>query len=111
MSIDEVAGAEFANISPSIGEDSQESSQRNLELIYDLKVNVEVVLGKTNMTIRELLNLSPGSVVELDKLAGESIEILVNGMLIGKGEVVVINDNFGLRITDIVSSEERLKKI
>lgn len=111
MSIDEVANAEFGNISPSPNDDGQETSQRNLELIYDLKVNVEVVLGKTTMTIRELLNLAPGSVVELDKLAGESIEILVNGMLIGKGEVVVINDNFGLRITDIVSSEERLKKI
>ena len=111
MSDQEAATAEFGTITPGEEGVSEEVSRRSLNMLYDLTVKVSVELGQTSLTIRDLLNIGPGSVVELDRLAGETIDLLVNGMLIGKGEVVVVNDNFGLRITDIVSSEERLEKI
>lgn len=79
----------------------------NINLIMDLPLQVTVELGRTRKLIRDILELAPGSVVELDKLAGEPVDILVNGKLIAKGEVVVIDDNFGVRITDIVSPLER----
>ena len=107
---DEVAGVEFGGISPN-EEKSTESSQRNLQMLHDLSVDINVRLGSTIMTIRELLNLYPGTVIELDRLAGEHCDLYVNDIMIGKGEVVVINDNFGLRITEIISSEDRLKSL
>jgi len=79
----------------------------NINLIMDVPLQVTVELGRTRKLIRDILELSPGSVIELDKLAGEAVDILVNGKLIAKGEVVVIDDNFGVRITDIVSPLER----
>lgn len=79
----------------------------NISLIMDVPLQVTVELGRTRKLIRDILELAPGSVVELDKLAGEPVDILVNGKLIAKGEVVVIDDNFGVRITDIVSPLER----
>lgn len=79
----------------------------NINLIMDVPLQVTVELGRTRKLIRDILELSPGSVIELDKLAGEPVDILVNGKLIAKGEVVVIDDNFGVRITDIVSPLER----
>jgi len=79
----------------------------NISLIMDVPLQVTVELGRTRKLIRDILELSPGSVIELDKLAGEAVDILVNGKLIAKGEVVVIDDNFGVRITDIVSPLER----
>lgn len=82
-------------------------SDTNINLIMDVPLQVTVELGRTKKLIREILELAPGSVVELDKLAGESVDILVNGKLIAKGEVVVIDENFGVRITDIVSPLER----
>jgi flagellar motor switch protein FliN/FliY len=72
-------------------------------------VNVE--LGRTRMTIQDLLQLGPGSVVELDKVAGEALDILVNGRLVARGEAVVVNDKFGVRITDIVSPQERIQRL
>ena len=107
---DEVAGVEFGGISPN-EEKSTESSQRNLQMLHDLSVDINVRLGSTIMTSRELLNLYPGTVIELDRLAGEHCDLYVNDIMIGKGEVVVINDNFGLRITEIISSEDRLKSL
>lgn len=107
---DEVAGVEFGGITPN-EEKSTESSQRNLQMLNNLSVDINVRLGSTIMTIRELLNLYPGTVVELDRLAGEHCDLYVNDIMIGKGEVVVINDNFGLRITEIISSEDRLKSL
>jgi len=106
----DVSKAEFGSLTPGESSDAN-SSHRNLQLLYDLSINVNVRLGSTIMTIRELLNLSPGSVIELDRQAGESCDLYVNEVLMGKGEVVVINDNYGLRITEIISSEERLKSI
>lgn len=82
-------------------------SDTNINLIMDVPLQVTVELGRTKKLIREILELAPGSVVELDKLAGEAVDILVNGKLIAKGEVVVIDENFGVRITDIVSPLER----
>ncbi len=107
---DEISKAEFSGITQGTNKDPN-SGRNNLKMLYDLSVNVNVRLGSTVMTIKELINLFPGSVVELDRFAGEHCDLLVNDVLIGKGEVVVINDNFGLRITDIISSEERLKNL
>ena len=81
----------------------------NLNLLLDVPMNVTVELGRTKMTVHDVLNLGSGSIVELDKLAGEPVDFMVNGKLIAKGEVVVIDENFGLRITDIVSPMERFR--
>lgn len=84
------------------------STPRNLELILDVPLDIEVVLGSTTKSIKEILNLGPGSIVELDKMADEPVEILVNGTLIAWGEVVVVNENFGVRITNILDPYERI---
>lgn len=84
---------------------------KNIDLILDIPLKVTVELGKTEMYIRDILNLGPGSIIELDKLAGEPVEVLVNGKPIARGEVVVIDENFGVRITDIISPRERLEKL
>lgn len=84
---------------------------RNIELILDVPLNVSVILGRTRRPIKEVLSLVPGSVVELDKLANEPVEVLVNGHLIAEGEVVVINENFGVQVKRIVSPEERIKRL
>ena len=83
----------------------------NLDLILDIPVTLSVELGHTKMQIRNLLQLAQGSVVELDGLAGEPMDVLANGCLIAQGEVVVVNDKFGIRLTDIVSPAERVKKL
>lgn len=83
----------------------------NLDLILDIPVQMTVELGRTKITIRNLLQLAQGSVVELDGLAGEPMDVLVNGCLIAQGEVVVVNDKFGIRLTDIISPAERLRRI
>ena len=83
------------------------ASDTNIGLIMDVPLQVTVELGRTRKLIRDILELTPGSVIELDKLAGEAVDILVNGKLIAKGEVVVIDDNFGVRIVEIVSPLER----
>ncbi|OGH63165.1 MAG: flagellar motor switch protein FliN [Candidatus Lindowbacteria bacterium RIFCSPLOWO2_12_FULL_62_27] len=83
----------------------------NLNLLLDVPMNITVELGRTKMTVHDVLNLGSGSIVELDKLAGEPVDFMVNGKLIAKGEVVVIDENFGLRITDIVSPMERFRGV
>ena len=85
--------------------------QGNIEVLLDIPLNLTVELGRTTKTIKEILELSTGAVVELQKLAGESVELLVNNKLIAKGEVVVIDENFGIRITSIISREERLRSL
>lgn len=84
---------------------------RRLELLLDVPLELSVELGRTRMSIQDLLNLSPGSVVELDKIAGEPLDILINDRLIARGEAVVVNDKFGVRITDIVSPSERIARL
>lgn len=85
--------------------------ERNLDLLMDIPLRVTVELGRTKKLIREILEFSPGSIIELDKLAGEPVDILVNNKLIARGEVVVIDENFGVRITDIISPRERMEKL
>lgn len=83
----------------------------NLELIMDIPVQMTVELGRTRLPIRHLLQLAQGSVVELDGLAGEPMNVLVNGRLIAQGEVVVVNDRFGIRLTDIIDPSKRMQKL
>lgn len=83
----------------------------NLDVILDVPVAVSMQIGSTNMNIRNLLQLNQGSVIELDRLAGEPLDVLVNGTLIAHGEVVVVNEKFGIRLTDIISPTERVRKL
>lgn len=83
----------------------------NLEMILDIPVTVSVEIGRTKMLVNDLLQLGQGAVVELEKLAGEPMEILVNGRLIARGEAVVVNEKFGVKLTDIVSPTERINKL
>jgi flagellar motor switch protein FliN/FliY len=86
-------------------------SSRRLDLLLDVPLDLTVELGRSRMTIQDLLSLGPGSVIELDKVAGEPLDILVNDRLIARGEAVVVNDKFGIRITDIVSPTERIARL
>ncbi|WP_297526436.1 flagellar motor switch protein FliN [Thiohalobacter sp.] len=83
----------------------------NLDLILDIPVTIAMEIGRTRISIRNLLQLNQGSVVELDRLAGEPMDVLVNGTLVAHGEVVVVNEKFGIRLTDVVSPAERVKKL
>ncbi|TGK37571.1 flagellar motor switch protein FliN [Leptospira gomenensis] len=94
---------------PNLGTASGASSTPNLNLLMDVQMSVTVELGRTKMYIKDILGLGEGSIIELDKLAGEPVDLLVNGKLIAKGEVVVIDENFGVRVTDIVSPTDRIK--
>ena len=82
--------------------------ERRMDLLLDVPLDVSVELGRARMTIQDLLALGPGSVIELDKIAGEALDILVNDRLVARGEAVVVNDRFGIRLTDIISPSERL---
>lgn len=84
---------------------------RRLDLLLDVPLDLSVELGRSRMTIQDLLGLGPGSVIELDKIAGEPLDILVNDRLVARGEAVVVNDKFGVRITDIVSQSERIARL
>jgi flagellar motor switch protein FliN/FliY len=84
---------------------------RRLDLLLDVPLDLSVELGRSRMTIQDLLGLGPGSVIELDKIAGEPLDILVNDRLVARGEAVVVNDKFGVRITDIVSQAERIARL
>lgn len=83
----------------------------NLDVILDIPVTLSMEVGSTSITIRNLLQLNQGSVIELDRLAGEPLDVLVNGTLIAHGEVVVVNEKFGIRLTDVISPQERIKKL
>jgi len=84
---------------------------RRLDLLLDVPLDIAVELGRARMSIQDLLALGPGSVIELDKIAGEALDILVNDRLVARGEAVVVNDKFGIRITDIVSQSERIARL
>lgn len=83
----------------------------NLEMILDVPVNLSMEVGRTRMSIRNLMQLNQGSVVELDRAAGEPLDVFVNGTLVAHGEVVVVNEKFGLRLTDVISPAERIRKL
>jgi len=87
------------------------SGDEKLDAILDIPVTISMEVGRANITIRNLLQLNQGSVIELDRVAGESLDVLVNGTLIAHGEVVVVNDKFGIRLTDVISQTERIKKL
>ena len=110
---DSAAGAaQPAQIFPAFGETAGKASMMNeLDMILDIPVQIAVELGRTKITIKNLLQLAHGSVVELDAMAGEPMSVYVNGTLIAQGEVVVVNDKFGIRLTDIITPSERMRKI
>ncbi|THF65715.1 flagellar motor switch protein FliN [Pseudothauera nasutitermitis] len=90
---------------------ARSGTMNDFDMILDIPVQLTVELGRTKLSIRNLLQLAHGSVVELDGLAGEPMDVLVNGTLIAQGEVVVVNDKFGIRLTDIITPAERMRKI
>ena len=100
-------GYQFAALQ---GRDAAAKSN-NLSFILDIPLEVTVQLGRTNMLVNDLLKLGQGSVIELDKMAGETLEILANQKLVARGEVVVINEKFGIRVTEIISPMERVEKL
>ena len=106
------SAAATANIFPNFGGDAAKASIINeLDIILDIPVQLTVEMGRTKITIKNLLQLAHGSVVELDAMAGEPMNVLVNGTLIAQGEVVVVNDKFGIRLTDIITPAERMRKL
>ena len=104
---DSVDFEEFENA----GVPSNLEGNPDLEVILDIPVSISMEVGRTSITIRNLLQLNQGSVIELDRLAGEPLDVLVNGTLIAHGEVVVVNEKFGIRMTDVISPSERIKKL
>lgn len=87
------------------------SEDVNMDVILDIPVTISMEIGRTKINIRNLLQLNQGSVVELDRLAGEPLDVMVNGTLIAHGEVVVVNEKYGIRLTDVISPAERVKKL
>ncbi|MBB1384217.1 MULTISPECIES: flagellar motor switch protein FliN [Pseudoalteromonas] len=109
-SADEAHVAELDELSDERHELSGDE-KRKLDTILDIPVTISMEVGRSKINIRNLLQLNQGSVVELDRVAGEPLDVLVNGTLIAHGEVVVVNDKFGIRLTDVVSQVERIKKL
>lgn len=103
----DVSPAEFGEVSPSLGE----SEPHDIDLLMDIPLDVRVELGRTQKVLREVLALGPGSIIELNKQAGEAVDVMVNGHPIARGEVVVIDENFGVRISDIISPVDRVKRL
>ncbi|MGB0893679.1 MAG: flagellar motor switch protein FliN [Parashewanella sp.] len=92
-------------------DDGSVGDKANLDAIMDIPVTISMEVGRSFISIRNLLQLNQGSVVELDRIAGEPLDVMVNGTLIAHGEVVVVNDKFGIRLTDVISQTERIKKL
>jgi len=104
--------ADFDELEQSASSESNQSPKDvDLNVILDVDITLELEVGRTNMSVRELLQLNQGSVVELDRLAGEPLDVLVNGTLVAHGDVVVVNNNYGIRLTDVVSPSERIRKV
>lgn len=105
------AAAEFPDLGEMKASKSPSADEVRLDVILDVPVTVSLEIGRTKINIRNLLQLNQGSVVELDRFAGEPMDVLVNGTLVAHGEVVVVNDKFGIRLTDIISPSERVRKL
>jgi len=105
----DAAAAEFDSLEDTSG--GPAGDEANLDVILDIPVTISMEIGRTHISIRNLLQLNQGSVVELDRLAGEPMDVLVNGTLVAHGEVVVVNEKFGIRLTDVISPAERVKKL
>jgi flagellar motor switch protein FliN len=109
---DELSPAAFQSLTDNGGKRAEATVEDlKLDVILDVPVTISMEIGRTRINIRNLLQLNQGSVVELDRLAGEPMDVLVNGTLIAHGEVVVVNDKFGIRLTDVISAAERVKKL
>lgn len=108
--IDE-AGANPVAFEELVDSPTKPTGNPDLDVILDIPVSISMEVGRTSITIRNLLQLNQGSVIELDRLAGEPLDVLVNGTLIAHGEVVVVNEKFGIRMTDVISPSERIKKL
>jgi len=104
----ETSPAEFGEL-PAVTVDG--AGQLNLDLIMDVRLSLTLEVGRTKISVRNLLGLTQGSVVELDKLAGEPLDVLVNGTLVAHGEVVTVNEKFGIRLLDVVSAEKRVESL
>ena len=104
-------GAKAVELEELSDDKSSEVDRRKLDTILDIPVTISMEVGRSKISIRNLLQLNQGSVVELDRIAGEPLDVLVNGTLIAHGEVVVVNDKFGIRLTDVISQIERIKKL
>jgi len=102
---------EFENVADPKKNAGNGMEEINLDVILDVPVTVSMEIGRTQINIRSLLQLNQGSVVELDRFAGEPLDVLVNGTLIAHGEVVVVNDKFGIRLTDVISPSERVRRL
>lgn len=115
--LEEQADAESSAAKPSpaplnkLDDEGKPRTDVDLDMVLDIPVTISMEIGRTRISIRNLLQLSQGSVVELDRLAGEPMDVLVNDTLIAHGEVVVVNDKFGIRLTDVISAAERIKKL
>ncbi|GLP94966.1 flagellar motor switch protein FliN [Paraferrimonas sedimenticola] len=96
---------------PGAGTKLSKAENEKLDAIMDIPVTISMEVGRAQISIRNLLQLNQGSVVELDRIAGEPLDVMVNGTLIAHGEVVVVNDKFGIRLTDVISQTERIKKL
>ena len=107
--VESVAPASFANFTPTAL--ANNAAGNDFNLILDIPVQLTVELGRTKIPIKHILQLAQGSVLELDAMAGEPMDVLVNGYLIAQGEVVVVNDKFGIRLTDIVTPSERMRRL
>ncbi|QYD70772.1 flagellar motor switch protein FliN [Paraburkholderia edwinii] len=107
----DVAPAAAAGVFQPLSKVTSTATRNDIDMILDIPVQMTVELGRTKIAIRNLLQLAQGSVVELDGLAGEPMDVLVNGCLIAQGEVVVVNDKFGIRLTDIITPSERIRKL
>lgn len=106
-SMQHVQGVSFPQLAPS----DEMSDRSSIDRLMDVDLNLSVELGRKEMQIKEILNLGPGKIIELDKLAGEPVDLLVNGKLLAKGEVVVVDENFGVRITELVDPVDRVKML
>jgi flagellar motor switch protein FliN len=100
-----------ADLFPRLTASNGVTGQNDIDLVLDIPVQLTVELGRTRIPIKHILQLAQGSVIELDALAGEPMDVLVNGFLIAQGEVVVVNDKFGIRLTDIVTTSERMRRL
>ena len=107
---EQVAPAQFTNFTPSHAGGAS-GAGNDINMILDIPVQLTVELGRTRIPIKNILQLAQGSVVELDAMAGEPMDVLVNGYLIAQGEVVVVNEKFGIRLTDIVTPSERMRRL
>ncbi|NML43403.1 flagellar motor switch protein FliN [Ramlibacter sp. G-1-2-2] len=103
--------SEAADLFPRLGAGAPGAPREDIDLVLDIPVQLTVELGRTRIPIKHILQLAQGSVIELDALAGEPMDVLVNGFLIAQGEVVVVNDRFGIRLTDIVTPSERMRRL